>query len=477
MYFTDTSKEILKVVARQGEKEGKRLYLVGGYLRDRMLGRESPDIDLCMERGSLKFGRSLSRRLKCGYVVLDRERGYCRLVKKVGDKSVILDFTDFRGRALKDDLARRDFTINAMAMPLGSSWPGDLIDPFGARRDISRRIIRAVHKDTFDDDPLRMLRAFSFSCVLGFKIDPATLKIIGSKVRKLKDVSQERVRDELFRALGTSCSHRAFLALDKIRILEVVFPEIKFMRGVRQGPYHHLDVWGHSLETLGQLEGLLEEFSGNPDIAPYLAQEISSGRKRSSLLKLGALLHDIGKPRAMRRRQGKLIFHGHEKAGLRFVEDISLRLKLSNLERDTLKKMVFMHLRPGYLGDTPYPTRHARYRYFRDAGDEAVSILLLSLADQRSTCGPLTTRASRLLHEKVCRRLIGEYFAEKKKPVQQRLVDGNDLMKKLSLAPSPVVGKLLAAIQEARALGRINDKAQALALASKLLKRISKDNR
>ena len=186
------------------------------------------------------------------------------------------------------------------------------------------------------------------------------------------------------------------------------------MRGVNQGPYHHLDVFKHSLETVRQLEIIIQEYSRNSDVQNYLNAVISGERRRRGLIKLGAFLHDIGKPGSRRRKEGKIIFHGHERIGAEISKIIIKRLKLSNEELDALRKMVFWHLRPGYMGDAKILTARAKFRYFRDAAQESVSVLLLSLADQRSTRGPLTSNESRLRHEKVVSGLIKEYFRKQK---------------------------------------------------------------
>jgi putative nucleotidyltransferase with HDIG domain len=218
---------------------------------------------------------------------------------------------------------------------------------------------------------------------------------------------------------------------------------------------------------------LLVELKNKHDIADYLNEVISSERRRLSLMKLGALLHDIGKPAARRRQGGKTKFHGHEKIGCRIAEEICRRLRLSNEEWRVLEKMIFWHLRPGYLGDNEELSRRAIFRYLRDTQDEAVSVLLISMADQRATRGPLTTKASRVQHEKVCCQLIAEYFRKKKEKRSVRLITGDDLIRKFKLSPSPLVGKVLREIEELRAIGRIKTRPEAMRAAAKYLEAIS----
>ena len=463
------------------QKKKVKLYLVGGYLRDRILKREKlhPDIDFCLKKGSIVFGRSLAREIRAGFVVLDREHGSCRLVKKTGGKVYTLDFTDFRGKDLLEDLLLRDFTINAMALALEeavafSHWDDALIDPYGARRDIKRKVIRMVHSGAFDEDPLRVLRAFSLASIFGFTIAKETIRLIRLKCQALSAVSGERIRDELFKILEGPDAYAYFSRMDKLKVLDAVMPEIGQMRRIAQGPYHHLDVWKHSLETVRQLELLIQEFKKNKDVSEYLGETLSSVRTRGSLMKLGALLHDIGKPKARRRKNGKLIFHGHERLGSLITEGLARRLHLSNGEIDALKRMVFWHLRPGYLGDSPVVTPRAAFRYFRDAAFEGASILLLSMADQRSTKGRLTTRASRVQHEKICSCLIKEYFRKAKAEKPARLVNGDELMRACKLTPSPLVGKILSELQELQAIGKIHSKAEAFKAAQRCIERSRK---
>jgi poly(A) polymerase len=407
-------------------------------------------------------------------VVLDKKNGSCRLVKKDKDKDWIFDFTDFRGKNLAEDLFHRDFSINSLALDLASAvavkdLDDFIIDLYGARDDLEDKLIRIVNKNAFDDDPLRLLRAFSLSCVLGFAIEQKTIALIKDKRKKLASVSGERIREELFKLLQSSQAYHYFKQLDRLKILGLIMPEIEVMRGVSQGPYHHLDVFKHSLETLRQLEMIIQEQARKRDIRIYLDEVIAGTRKRQGLMKLAAFLHDLGKPLARQRKGKKIRFYGHERIGAKISSEISRRLKLANDEGDALRRMVFWHLRPGYLGDSQRPTQRATFRYFRDTQREAVSTLMLSLADQRATCGPLTSEAARKQHEHVVAGLIKEFFRKAKQKKMVRIINGNDLIKKLHLEPSPLFGKLLAELEELQAIGRIKTKEAGLRIARKLL--------
>jgi len=472
-----TSYQLLEKILRLAKDKKIKIYLVGGILRDLILKRrkQNPDFDFCLKKGAINFGKTLSKSLKSGFVVPDKDRGYCRLVKKIKERIYTLDFTDFRGNTLEDDLLYRDFTINAMALELSKAFTArdlkeSMIDPYAGRQDLESGIIRIVHKKNFLEDPLRILRAFSLSATFGFKIDKKTLKLMQQDRKGLETVSSERIRDELFKILDTPKTFDYLIQMDSLRILQIIIPEINIMRGVRQGPYHHLDVWQHSLETVRQLECLFLELEGHKEIQAYLDEIISSDRKRRALLKLGALFHDIGKPDALQRKAGKTIFHGHERIGTEISEEIIKRLKLSNDEWIALKKMIFWHLRPGYLADNPLLSKRAKFRYFRDTQEEGASILLLSIADQRATRGRLTSEEGRIQHERVCLELIREYFRQKKMVKPKRFINGDMLMKKFKLKPSPLIGKILSELEELQAIGKIKTKEEALKAAKKFIK-------
>ncbi|MDP3731592.1 MAG: HD domain-containing protein [Candidatus Omnitrophota bacterium] len=470
-------RSLIEAVLRIAKKKKIKLFLVGGYLRDILLGREkeNPDIDFCLKRGAINFGREVARKIKGGFVVLDKTHGCSRVVKRVNDKIYTLDFTDFRGQTLEDDLLHRDFTINALSIELerlcaAKNIEDLIIDPYKGRRDLELKIIRLVNKKAFDEDPLRVLRAFSLAIIFGFKIDKETLRLAKLKANKLSGVSYERIRDELFKILEKPNSFSYLEQLDKLKILKIIIHEIEVMRGVKQGPYHHLNVWQHTLETIRQFELLITELKNNHEVQDYLDEIISPNRSRRALIKLGALLHDIGKPAAKRQEDGKTKFHGHERIGSDITKNIAERLKLSNDEMDALTKMVLWHLRPGYLADNEEVTPRAIFRYFRDTKKEGVSVLLISLADQRATKGPLTTRQSRVRHEKVVSELIKEYFRRKKEKKLPRLISGDDLLKKFKLEPSPLIGKILREIEELQAIGKIKNKKEALQIAKKFIK-------
>jgi poly(A) polymerase len=470
------NRRFLQTVESLSAKRRLKVYLVGGVLRDIILEKEknNPDFDFCLRSGAVNFARLVAGEMKAGFVVLDKEHGCARVVIKAAEKSITLDFSDFRGKTLEEDLLYRDFTINSMAASLsdilsGKSFEDSLIDLYGGRSALSRGSIELVHKKSFDDDPLRIMRAFSLAAIFGFKMSGDTCRQISLKKRKLMAVSSERVRDELFKILFSLRGYDAITELDKYNILELILPEIKKMKKSNRRSFARLNVWGHTLQTLKNTESIINGFNRSPGIKEYLADEISSGRSRAELLKLAALLHDLGKPATFRIEKGKVQFHGHERLGSALAGVIAGRLKLSNEELRLLKRIVFLHLRPGYLVTNPVLTAKAKFRFFRDAGEDAGSVLILALADERSTKGYLLLEKSRQKYEKLIPRLLREYFKQKNIP-EPRLVDGNDIMRRFKLPPSPLIGKVLKELEELQAIKRIKTSNDALKAAERIIK-------
>jgi putative nucleotidyltransferase with HDIG domain len=450
------------------------IFLVGGFLRDLQLGVEKKDFDFAVGRDALAVARLFARKIKGAFVLLDRERGCARVAKKIGGALYTFDFADFRAKTFSEDLSHRDFTINTLSLDLlklKTSTPAAaaLLDAKGGLRDLKEKRIRRVSPDAFQEDPLRMMRAFSLKATLGFKIEAQTL----SQIRREKDlisrVSYERIREELFKILESDAAARVLKAMDRVGLLAKIIPQVKVMGSCKQGTYHHLDVWPHSLETVAQMEKVFKEMEGDARVAGYLRETLGGNRGRRALMKLAALLHDIGKPDTRKKEPGgRVSFHGHEHVGKNIVKHIGGLLKLSVGERRTLEDMVRWHLRPGYLSNFKQPSEKAVYRYFRDTKETAVAVLLLSLADQRATRGPATTQADQEHHEAVCLGLVRRFFKKKDENPLVRLITGDDLIKGLKLSPSPLFAKILKAVEERQSLGELKDKREALALAKKI---------
>lgn len=468
----------LKIILSLAQKNKQKVFLVGGFLRDLALKRikdKNLDLDFAVSKDAVKLAKSFAKKFRAAFVMLDKERGYARAVKKIDEMVLTFDFANFRGKNIKEDLSLRDFTINTLAVSLEhlkteKSLNGALLNHFKGLEDLKKSRLKMVNSRSFSDDPLRILRAFSLSSQLNFKIEANTLKKARQQAAKIVDVAYERIRDEFFKILDIENSINIIRQMDRIKLLDKIIPHIRAMYGVSQGPYHHLDVWKHSLETLAQLEKLFQELKQHKKIQEYLSENISAGRNRFSLMKLGALLHDIGKPAAKKEIKGKTVFYGHERVGRQISKEICEMLKLSTREKFALEKLIFWHLRPGYLAENEIPTSRAIFRFFRDTQEESIAVLLIGIADQRATRGALTAHSDRAHHEKVVMNLIEYYFKQKEEKPFVRLINGNDLIRKLKLTPSPIFTKILREVEENQATGKIKNQTEALGLAKKIVK-------
>lgn len=465
----------IQLIQHLARKKKVQIYLVGGFLRDRLTKRPCMDFDFAVAKGAVSLAEKFAEEVKGAFVLLDNENGCGRVVKRTPAGTQIYDFADYRAKTFEQDLAHRDFVLNTLALDILKLDPSSdldtaILDKTGAVKDIEKKVIRMTSAKAFKEDPLRLLRAYSLRAQLNFKIAASTLAQIKKDKKLINDVSVERVRDEFFKILSAPETGTVLKEMDKDGILDQVIPQLRVMYKVAQGGYHHLDVWRHSLETVVQLDGVLLEFKADPDVQAYLNEEFG-GHKRYAIIKLAMLLHDIGKPQTRKKEKERFSFHGHEHVGRDISRHVCKMLKLSTDERYMVEDMVRWHLRPGYLGDfKTNPSERAVFRYFRDAKQEAASILILSIADQRGTRGPLTSKKDEKHHVDTCRKLIKKFFKKKNETPVVRLITGHDLIKKLKLRPSPLFAKILKDVEEKQALGKVTSREEALVLARKIAK-------
>ena len=463
-------------------------YLVGGLLRDQLLGRPLAylNVDLAVARGALEQARALAAHLHGAFVPLDAAQGTARVVIAMTEggssRRLELDVSDWRGATLEEDLSRRDVTINAMAMAL-HDWlrdphqPSPLIDPLNGRRAVERRQLLACFPGTFDDDPVRILRVLRFVAQLGFTAEAPLHDLMRRSIQGLSRVSGERIREELLAIFETDRAGEAVASLNQLGALDVVFPELTPGRDLDQGGFHHLDVLGHQLESVRQADAILAgcaEFSEplRQALASYCGEALVERRSRKSLIKLGALLHDVGKPANRQvHPDGAIWFIGHEQTGAELATQIVERLRLSNREAEMVCQLVRHHLRPGFLSREPQLTRRAIYRFYKDLGDNGPACALMWWADRLATRGRLSRLDQIEQQRSRLEEMLRPYFFQVEEIVKPpRLVDGHRLMKDLRLSPGPLVGELLDLIEEAQAEGRVHQADEAIALARERLK-------
>jgi poly(A) polymerase len=466
---------------------GVSAYLAGGSLRDAILGRPIRDVDVVVEGDSLAIARAVAKELGATYVPLDEERGIARLVFPAEEEVRYVDLTPLRGDIVAD-LACRDFTIDAMAAALLRDNHLELMDPFGGREDLSRGLVRAVTPAAFEADGLRLLRGVRLAAELGFQLDVSTLAWMRERAAYLEGTAPERQREELVRMLATDRGSWALRTLDDLALLERILPELAAARGVQQPKEHYWDVFDHSLETVEALDFLLAEgppqetrwatfwrelwgpLGWLPGSRDHFREEVSEGHPRLAILKLGALLHDIAKPQTRTvDSRGRVRFFGHAAVGARMAATIMGRLRFSARETRLVSLLVEEHLRPGQLsGQGGLPSRRALFRYFRDTGEAALDVLILSLADHLAARGPRMRVTSWRNHVAYVNYVMARRHLEESLVEPVRLVTGRDVMETLDIGPGPEVGRLLRAVEEAQGAGEIHAREEALALIRRL---------
>jgi len=456
-------------------EEGRQLYLVGGSVRDLMLGHVPKDLDLVC-RNAKETAAYIARRANASLVPMEKkpDEPCYRVVDRMIPDSYI-DLAEMRGRDIIEDLGNRDFTINAMAMEIRDESPaGELIDPLQGAEDIRLKKVRMTNSRALASDPLRILRAIRHAAQLNFSIDERTLEEMQAKAGLLACVSAERVLTELLLILETGRAASSFGKMDDLGILPVLFPEIIPMKACVQNGYHHRDVWGHSLLVMETVEHILDDLPAYfKDDSSEVADTLTSGRM--PLLKLAAMLHDVGKPVTTGLRPDKRItFYGHDKAGAGIVQHIAGRLKMPNRSGDLMVRIVREHLKPLMLSRSG--TREmSRLRWFRRLRDDAVLVLILGLADIMSSLGPDSGIEYRKSVIAWVQESMHSYFRALKQKIEAPLlVTGDDLIS-MGMEPGIELGNLLCKLRLAQDIGKITSRMDALVLARELMNKRSED--
>jgi len=474
----------LVALVRKNQPDGEwNLFLVGGTIRDLFIGRPLVDRDFVVEGDACEFARSLAASIGASYVPLEEQWDMVRLViaqKGKGGQThcMHLDFSGLRGTTVQEDLLHRDFTINAMAVHLPKDVclpPGPLLDPTEGLNDLEKGIIRAVRHENLVADPLRLLRAFRFSCSLGFTIHQDTKKAVALHAQKIRTSAGERIRDELMKLLESPFSCSSMSEMDSIGVLGEVFPELPELKGVDQGTHHSHDAWNHSLATLHSLDSLAGR--GYADLCPWdlaIRNDLGKHPQTLPLLKLAALFHDLGKPSTRSIGDDHQVhFYGHEQRGAQYVLQIAKRLRLSRTQQNALYTWVRFHTWPLQLHLAASRNRlgqRAKVRFFRKMGAHAIGTLILAIADEAAKSMPNTSggHASPLIA--FVKSLFGLYYAKDAAGIRTPpLITGHDLIRHFGLTPGPQIGGLLEAVHEARVEGKVCTRQDALAFVTTLL--------
>ncbi|HTP00943.1 MAG TPA: HD domain-containing protein [Anaerolineales bacterium] len=501
----------------------QEIYLVGGAVRDALLGKTSHDLDFAVPRNAIPLARRVADALRGDFYILDESFDTARvIVRAISPGELALtqgatmeppagrDFLDFasyrsakgpsgsathRPETLEADLRGRDFTVNAMAYDVRN---GTILDPFAGAADLRARIIRAVTNTALEDDPIRILRGVRLAAALDFKIDPSTRRAMKASAHLLPAISPERQRDELFRMLDGPRPDASLRAVEMLGVFPYLLPELAAMKGVGQSAPHVADVWEHTLGVIRQLDDILaalalsrsaedngDLFTGmlslrlgryREQFAQHFAMALNPDRSLRALLFLAALYHDVAKPATKTvEASGRIRFFGHDADGAEAAARRGRAFNLSNGEVERLQRIIANHMRFHFHVNRlevegKQPSRRAIYRFFRDSGSAGVDLVLLGLADLRGTRGHLLTEATWASGLEIARLFLENYWEKPEESISPpRLLNGNELMHEMELSPGPVVGQLLNAIEEAQAMGQLGSRDQAITFAREWL--------
>jgi len=473
----DLEKDLLQeVLAFYKPRENEEIWLVGGSIRDLVSGAGTvPDLDLAVSFNPLPLASEYSRKHNAGFVVLDEERQVVRVVKSYENGHYHVDIARFRAENIEADLRARDFTINAMAAKINVPFESaqlEIFDPLNGYEHLQQKKVVACSPQLFIDDPLRLMRAFRFAALFDAAFSDDLQKMVIEQAELLATISGERIRDELFKVFATAKSCHWLKIMEQTGILKIFLPELSSCTGVEQNEWHHLDVFDHTLLTLENLERLspptpLPEWW--PMLQEYFNEPISAGRTYWQCLKLGCLLHDLGKPACKKENieNGRIIFHGHEMEGVRMCKEICERLRLSVNELHFLQRIVKNHMRPGVMLQQGISDK-LLFKYYSETGRDGVAIALLSLADRQSAQGSLSEEDMQQFSDGILQ-IIDEFYQQRKKPKLLPFLSGNDLISEFGLKPGPKFREILEALAEAQYTGEITDRDEAIAFAKELI--------
>lgn len=481
----EPARAVREALASDGRLE-PRAWLVGGAVRDALLGRDLTDLDLAVDGDPEATARAIGGHLRGPVFSLSEAFGAWRAIDR--QRRFTIDVSRLQGATIEEDLAQRDFTVNAMAVPLGGAEPAEdrdrgrgdgglaaeTLDPYGGAADLAAKRLRLVSPDAYERDPLRPLRLVRFASQLGLKPDAETARATSAAAPRLTEPSPERVFAELRGALLGNGVLDALELGRELGVLGAVLPELEPLDGLEQSRFHHRDVWGHTLEVLEHAIELVrdprpvfgEELGAA--VAAVLAEPLADQLTRGEALRLGALMHDIAKPQTRgERADGRVTFVGHDSVGETLSAEILRRLRTSERLRAYVGQLARDHLALGFLvHERPLPPR-ALHAYLRRTEPVEVEVTVLSCADRLATRAegqePWIER-----HLALAREVMGPALRWRAEGPSQPLLRGDELARELGIAAGPEIGRLLAELEAATFAGEAGTRAEALALARRL---------
>jgi poly(A) polymerase len=439
-------------------------WVVGGALRDELLGRPVRDVDIAVAGDPERAAREAAAQLSGPVFRLSEAFGAWRVIDRRGGR--VFDFSALQGNTIEEDLAQRDFTINAMARPREG---GDLIDPFGGRADLESRTLRVLGAQAYRSDPLRPLRLVRFVAELGFRADRETESLTRAAAPRVGEAAGERVFAELRRLMIADGVLEGLTVADRLDVLTSVLPELSALHSVEQSHYHHLDVYDHTLEVLARLIELERDVS--PRLRSVLDEPLADELTRGQALRFGALLHDIGKPPTREvREDGRVTFMRHDRIGEDMVRVLCRRLRISERLSRFIAALTRHHLVLGFLVHERPLDRRAVYRYLARTSPVEVEVTLLSCADRLATGGRKAEQATKA-HLELAGELMEAALDWREQGPPRLPLRGDELAAELGLKPGPELGRLIGELAEAAYAGEARTKGEAIEVARRLRSR------
>ena len=445
-------------------------WIVGGAVRDAIGGNEIVDLDLAVAADAPGAARRIAD--ACGGVAFELSAEYGTWRALAPDRSWNADVSGFRAETIELDLARRDFTVNAIAAGL-SDADRRVLDPHDGVADLEAGVLRAVSTESFSDDPIRVLRAARLAAELGLEPEAETVALARASAALLPTTAGERQFAEL-RQLVTGPAPLAGLGLlDELEATAAVLPELVALRGVGQNRNHHLDVHGHTLEVLARtldLEADLDRYVGESAeaVRELLAEPLADELTRGGALRFGALLHDTGKPASRKEHEGGFVsFVGHDREGATVVREACARLKMSRTLSRHLEALTRHHLHLGFMTAERPLSRRRLYEYLRLTEPVAADVTLLTVADRLSARGSGPTASAEMIeaHLELAREVLPEAIKWHRHGPPSVPVPGDELAAAVGIEPGPELGWLLAEVEAAVFAGEVSSRDDAIRIA------------
>lgn len=448
------SDEIINIL----KSEIDEIYLVGGAVRDYLLGKSTFDKDILVNNAK-EFAQKISAKYRGTYIPLDEINNIYRVV--FSDKINYVDITQPLNNSLIDDLSRRDFTINSIAVNLKNN---EIIDINGGINDLNNKIIKSISEKNIIDDPLRILRAFRFIATLGFDIDKNTLIQIDKHLDLINKPAKERINYEILKLFDGKYSDKALILADKL--IEKIYPAFSDVKKVPPNTHHHLCLYNHSVETVKRIQILYE--NADDKVKSHLEKKDFGGFSRLTYLKFAGFFHDIGKFSTWTIEGDRHRFIKHDDVGSKMAKDILKLNKFSKKQIEYISSMIKNHIYPSQVVSSEIINEKIYMRYIRKMNENVIDNIILAKADRLSARGSAITE--KMLNDNIenLDKLLNYYLKIKQtlKPLP-KLLSGNEIMNLTGLTPSKKLGEIIELLHQAQLDGKILSKSDAIDFVKK----------